>query len=126
MFDLIIKNGWVIDGSGALPFLADVAVLDDRVAAVGRLGRVESAPEIDATGPYVTPGFHDAHVPGGLIPPVAPPHLPAIKQGVTAYILRQDGSAFAPASPTTMDYMRRYTAGFNGNPDGLAYDWNTV
>ena len=45
---------------------------------------------------------------------------------MTTYIIGQDGSSFAPASPATLDYMRRYTAGFNGNPPGLAYDWRTV
>ena len=52
-----------------------------------------------------------------------PIHLPALRQGVTTYIIGQDGSSFAPASPATLDYMRRYTAGFNGNPPDLSYDW---
>src|SRR4029077_1866256 len=42
------------------------------------------------------------------------------------YLIGQDGSSFAPASPATLDYMRRYTAGFNGNPSGLSYDWRTI
>ena len=45
---------------------------------------------------------------------------------MTTYLIGQDGSSFAPASPATLDYMRRYTAGFNGNPPGLSYDWRTV
>src|SRR5437868_11932119 len=44
-----------------------------------------------------------------------PYHEPAIRQGVTTYIIGQDGVAMAPASPPVLDYMRRYTAGFNGN-----------
>src|SRR2546430_1966349 len=122
MFDLVLKNGWVIDGSGGPPFLADVGVLDDRVAEVARLGEVD-APTLDVSGLFVTPGFIDTHVHGDLMLLVDPVHLPALKQGVTTYILGQDGSAFAPASPATMDYMRRYTAGFNGNPEGLDYSW---
>ncbi len=55
-----------------------------------------------------------------------PIHLPALRQGITTYIIGQDGSSFAPASPATLDYMRRYTAGFNGNPPGSSYDWRTV
>ena len=46
-----------------------------------------------------------------------PLHEPAIRQGVTTYVIGQDGVAMAPASPATLDYMRRYTAGFSGNPD---------
>ena len=55
-----------------------------------------------------------------------PIHLPALRQGVTTYIIGQDGSSFAPASPATLEYMRRYTAGFNGNPPGLDYSWQTA
>ena len=55
-----------------------------------------------------------------------PIHLPALRQGVTTYIIGQDGSSFAPASPATIDYMRRYTAGFNGNPSEIDYDWWTI
>lgn len=125
-FDLIIRRGWVIDGSGALPFRADVGLLGDRIAAVGHLGQAEAPRSLDATGLYIAPGFIDAHVHGDLMLLTDPVHLPALRQGVTTYINGQDGSAFAPASPATLDYMRRYTAGFNGNPDGLAYDWSSV
>lgn len=125
MFDVVIKNGWVIDGSGALPFRADVGVLDDRVAEVRRLGDVPASRRIDATGLYVVPGFIDAHVHGDAMLLAEPIHLAGLRQGVTTYIIGQDGSSFAPASPATLDYMRRYTAGFNGNPD-IAYDWRTV
>jgi N-acyl-D-amino-acid deacylase len=41
-------------------------------------------------------------------------------------LIGQDGCSFAPASPATLDYMRRYTAGFNGNPPGLSYNWRTI
>ena len=55
-----------------------------------------------------------------------PIHLPALRQGVTTYIIGQDGCSFAPGSAATIDYMRRYTAGFNGNPSTIEYDWNAV
>ena len=125
-FDLIIKGGWVIDGTGGPPFRADVGLLESMIAEVGRLDGLEAARVIDATGRYVVPGFIDAHVHGDLMLLADPIHLPALRQGVTTYLIGQDGSSFAPASPTTLDYMRRYTAGFNGNPPGLSYDWRTV
>jgi N-acyl-D-amino-acid deacylase len=126
MFDLIIKGGWVIDGTGGPPFRADVAILESMIADVGRLDGAEAARVLDASGRYVVPGFIDAHVHGDLMLLADPIHLPALKQGVTTYIIGQDGSAFAPASADTLAYMRRYTAGFNGNPPGLSYDWRTV
>jgi N-acyl-D-amino-acid deacylase len=49
-----------------------------------------------------------------------------LRQGVTTYLIGQDGCSFAPASAATLDYMRRYTAGFNGNPAGVSYQWRTI
>jgi N-acyl-D-amino-acid deacylase len=126
MFDCLIKNGWVIDGSGGPPFRADVGLLDMVVAEVGPMPDATAPDMIDASGLYVSPGFIDAHVHGDAMLLADPVHLPALKQGVTTYIIGQDGSAFAPASPPTLEYMRHYTAGFNGNPGTISWDWNTV
>ncbi len=117
MFDLLILNGKVIDGSGNPWFRADVAIRGDRIAAVGRLGQAEAKTRIDAAGKVVAPGFIDAHVHGDLMLLADPLHEPAIRQGVTTYLIGQDGVAMAPASSATLDYMRRYTAGFSGNPE---------
>jgi N-acyl-D-amino-acid deacylase len=123
---MIIKNGWVIDGTGGPPFRADIGLLDTMIGEVGTLGAAKAPRVLDVTGRYVVPGFIDAHVHGDAMLLADPVHAPALKQGVTTYIIGQDGSSFAPASPATMDYMRRYTAGFNGNPATIAYDWTTI
>ena len=125
-FDVLIRGGMVVDGTGAPPFRADLGLLDTTIADVGRLPEATAERVIDANGLYVAPGFIDAHVHGDLALLADPVHRPALMQGVTTYVIGQDGSAFAPASPKTMDYMRRYTAGFNADPDGIAHDWNTV
>ena len=108
----------MIDGTGGPPYRADVALLETMIAEVGRLDGATAPRELDVAGRYVVPGFIDVHVHGDLMLLADPIHLPALRQGVTTYIIGQDGSAFAPASPATLDYMRRYTAGFNGNPAG--------
>ena len=59
-YDLVIRNGTVVDGSGLGSFRADVGVVGDRIAAVGRIGE-RGAEEIDADGHVVTPGFIDGH-----------------------------------------------------------------
>ena len=60
-YDVIIRNGRVIDGTGNPWFLADVALDGDRIAAMGDLRAARAERDIDATGLYVTPGFIDAH-----------------------------------------------------------------
>lgn len=126
MYDLILKNGWVIDGCGGPPFRADVAVKGTNISDLGRLDAAPASKVLDVAGHYIVPGFIDAHVHGDLTLLADPIALPALRQGVTTYIIGQDGSSFAPASPATLQYMLRYTAGFNGNPSGLDKPWRTV
>jgi N-acyl-D-aspartate/D-glutamate deacylase len=59
-FDLVIRNGTVVDGSGLAPYRADVGVRDGRIARIGRI-RDRGREEIDADGHAVTPGFIDGH-----------------------------------------------------------------
>src|SRR5262249_32138757 len=92
----------------------DLATQGDRIAAIGRLTEAEARIRLDATDQVLAPGFIDAHVHGDLRLLEDPLHEPAIRQGVTTYVLGQDGVAMAPGSPATVDYMRRYTAGFSG------------
>lgn len=126
MFDVLIHSGQVVDGTGRPAFPADVGLLGDRIAAVGRLGQAAAKTRIDASGLAVAPGFIDAHVHGDLALLADPLHEPAVRQGVTTYILGQDGVAMAPASPTTLDHMRRYTAGFNGNFPTPGLSWQSM
>ena len=88
-YDLIIRGGTVIDGTGAPPVLADVAVIRGHVARVGRLAGQSAAVEIDATGRYVTPGFVNIHshaTPDGLRSAAN-----MLQQGVTTEIVNADG-----------------------------------
>src|SRR5947208_14376680 len=126
MFDLLIRNGRVVDGTGLPWFRADVGVTGDRIAAVGRLDAAAAKLVLDAAGKVVCPGFVDAHVHGDLALLAAPVHEPAVRQGVTTYVLGQDGVAFAPGSPDTQRYVRQYTAGFNGNFPTPGKQWRTV
>src|SRR5438552_6759831 len=114
MIGALISVRRVLDGTGRPGYLADVDVEGERITAIGTLVHAEARRRLDARGLVVCPGFIDAHVHGDLRLLEDPLHEPAIRQGVTTYVLGQDGVAMAPGSPATVDYMRRYTAGFSG------------
>lgn len=126
MFDYLIRNARVVDGSGLPWFKGDVAINGERIAAVGVLGKVPARQTLDASGKVVCPGFVDAHVHGDLPLLADPVHEQGVRQGVTTHVIGQDGVAFAPASPETLAYMRRYTAGFNGNFPTPGRDWRGI
>jgi N-acyl-D-amino-acid deacylase len=89
-YDVIIRGGTLIDGSGAPPRRADVAIDGDAIARVGRLGGAAAALELDATALYVAPGFINIHShaePDGLATAVN-----MLTQGVTTEVLNADGS----------------------------------
>ncbi|GAA1733554.1 N-acyl-D-amino-acid deacylase family protein [Nonomuraea bangladeshensis] len=113
-FDVIIRGGRVLDGTGAPPFRADVAVSGDRVAAVGRLETAEAATVIDASGRFVAPGFVDCHAHGDAAVFDPAVQRAALRQGVTTFVLGQDGLSFAPGSAETVAYASRYFAAVNG------------
>src|SRR5262245_40059872 len=86
-FDILIVNGRVVDGSGGPWVRADVGLRGDRIAAIGRIGDASAKTRIDAAGKVVAPGFVDPHPHGDLMLLADPAHEPAIRQGVTTYIL---------------------------------------
>ena len=106
-FDLLIRGGSVLDGTGNPAFRADVGVVDGRVAAVGRLNGAAAGRVIDATGKVVAPGFIDIHSHaddtnrggrGTLRDPDArrrsAPNL--VTQGITTVVVNQDGRSVWP------------------------------
>ena len=92
-YDAVIRNGRIIDGTGNPWFRGDVAILDDRIAAVGDLSAMSGRREIDASGLWVAPGFIDSHSHAG--PGLASAGLshsqPLIAQGLTLVIINPDG-----------------------------------
>ncbi|MFB4278835.1 amidohydrolase family protein [Nonomuraea sp. MTCD27] len=113
-FDVVISGGRVLDGTGAPPYRADVAISGDRVAAVGRLDGAEAGSVIDATGRLVAPGFVDCHAHGDAAVFDPDVQRAALRQGVTTFVLGQDGLSFAPGSAATVAYASRYFAAVNG------------
>src|SRR5687767_11943530 len=88
-FDIILRNGTVIDGTGAAPFRADVAIARSRIVRVGRLARHTARLELDVNGLYVAPGFINLH--SHASPPALSTAENMLTQGVTTEILNPDG-----------------------------------
>ena len=107
-YDVIIRNGRVIDGTGNPWFLADVALDGDRIAAMGDLRAARAERDIDATGLYVTPGFIDAHSHAG--PGLASSGLshgePLLAQGITTVVINPDGGGAVDLARQRSELLR--------------------
>jgi N-acyl-D-amino-acid deacylase len=95
-FDLVIRNGTVVDGTRAPRYAADVAVSGDRIARIGSLAGERGALEIDAAGKIVAPGFIDAHTHDDRLMLSAPEMAPKVSQGVTTVVAGNCGISLAP------------------------------
>lgn len=113
---MVISGGQVVDGTGAPAFRADVGVRGGRVEAVGRLEAARAALVVDAAGRYVLPGMIDCHAHGDAAVFDREVQRAALRQGVTTFVLGQDGLSFAPTtSAAAFDHVRRYFAAVNGS-----------
>jgi N-acyl-D-aspartate/D-glutamate deacylase len=110
MFDLIIRNGTIVDGLKTPRYQAEVGIRGDRIAAVGNLAGAQAAAEIDAGEMVVAPGFIDVHTHSDAVL-LATPHLHSkTAQGFTTEFLMLDGISYAPLSrhtaPSWIQYLR--------------------
>jgi N-acyl-D-amino-acid deacylase len=123
MYDLIVRGGKIIDGSGNPWYPGDVAIKNGTIHAVGKVEK-EAHETLDASGLVVSPGFIDAHSHGDLVLITEPEARIKIMQGVTTEIIGQDGLGEAPLTDDNVDMWRRYLSGLNGNPD-LGWEWRS-
>ena len=126
MYDIVIRRGRIVDGTGSPWYVGDVAVAGDRIAAVGRLDDGAAHVKIDADGKVICPGFIDMHTHSDLVHLAEPDATPRVMQGVTTDVIGQDGLSYAPVNDKTLQYFRRHLAAFNGDPEELSYDWRTI
>ncbi|MFY0652857.1 MAG: D-aminoacylase [Cyclobacteriaceae bacterium] len=94
-FDILLKNGTIIDGSGNEGFPSDVAINGDRIIAIGYLKELATK-TIDVSGKVICPGFIDVHTHDDNAVLKSPDCLPKISQGVTTVIVGNCGLSAAP------------------------------
>ena len=129
-YELIIRGGTVIDGTGAPGRAADVAVDGDRITAVGDLAGAEARRELDATGLTVTPGFVDLHTHMDAQVGWDPFMTSCSWHGVTTALIGNCGVSFAPAAPDERAYLAEMMESVEDIPrdailEGLPWDWET-
>ena len=119
-YDLIIKNGRVIDGSGKPAFNADVAIKGDRIVGIGNLAGARAKRTIDARGQIVAPGFIDMLGQSETYLLIDPRAMSKVMMGVTTEITGE-GESIAPLNDRILkeqeDFNRRYN---------LTVDWRTM
>jgi dihydroorotase/N-acyl-D-amino-acid deacylase len=119
-YDLLIKNGRVIDGTGRAAYVADVAIKGDRIVRIGKLAKARALRVIDARGLVVAPGFIDMLGQSETNLLIDPRAMSKVMQGVTTEITGEGGSV-APINERLIaeegEYYRRYH---------LTVDWRTL
>ncbi len=128
-YDLIVRGGTIADGSGAEPFIGDVAIKDGVIAAVGQV-EGEAAREIDAAGLLVTPGFVDIHTHYDGQAIWSDRMAPSSSHGVTTVVMGNCGVGFAPCRPQDHDLLVDVMSGVEDIPgavmaEGLPWAWET-
>ena len=128
-YELVIRGGLVVDGTGGAPFEADVATEGGKIAAIGK-NLARGAEEIDAAGKLVTPGFVDIHTHYDGQAVWSDRLAPSSSHGVTTAVGGNCGVGFAPCRPEHRELLVSVMEGVEDIPEvvmteGLTWDWET-
>ena len=129
-FDVIVRGGLMVDGTGGPGVFADVGIVGDRISAIGELQGERAVEEIDAEGRVVTPGFDDIHTHLDAQLAWDPIGSPSCWHGVTTVVMGNCGVTFAPCRPDDRAYLAEMMESVEDIPaaailSGLPWDWQT-
>lgn len=122
MFDIIIKNGLIVDGTGKAGFNGDIGIKDGKIAAIEQHMKPYASEIIDAYGLIVTPGFIDVHSHNDLVP-LMNNEIENLKlmQGVTTELVGQCGLGVVPCFENENRLWKNYVRGVVGD---TSVEWN--
>jgi N-acyl-D-aspartate/D-glutamate deacylase len=128
-FDIVIRGGDVVDGTGARAKKADVAIAGDRIVAIGQV-EGKGVQEIDATGKVVTPGFVDIHTHLDAQLAWDPIGSSSCWHGITSVVMGNCGVTFAPVKTEDISHLAEMMESVEDIPreailQGLPWDWRT-
>ena len=121
-YDVILRNGIIVDGSGGPSFTADLGIQDDEISAIGDLSEAHGAVVYDCSGLHVCPGFVDLHSHSDYVLFKDARAFSKIYQGVTTEIVGQDGRSAGPFLPGLAKAMHAQIQSSNGR---VPY-WTTI
>jgi len=119
-YDLLIRNGRIVDGSGRAGYVADVAIKGDRIVSIGKLSQATAARTIDAQGLVVAPGFIDMLGQSEQYLLIDPRAMSKVMMGVTTEITGE-GESIAPINERQIKEQEDFLRRFN-----LTIDWRTL
>jgi len=119
-FDVVIKNGRVIDGTGNPWFKADIGITKGKITKIGSIEPSEKTKVIDATGLIVSPGFIDIHSHSDYSIPFDPMVISTIHQGITTLVVGMCGASLAPVNPEKQELFDKEFS--MAAPPGLEYN----
>ncbi|RLG86042.1 MAG: D-aminoacylase, partial [Thermoprotei archaeon] len=111
-YDIVIRGGYVLDGTGAPPMRKDVGIIGDTIAKVGDLSGAEAEKTINAEGLFVAPGFIDIHNHSDLGVFLIPTADNYIMQGVTTVVVGNCGSSPAPVTDKNLEAFKEFRKEF--------------
>ncbi len=129
MYDLVIRRGTIIDGSGDARFVADIAVSAGKIVKVGEV-QESGQREIDAAGLLVTPGWVDVHTHYDGQATWDPLLAPSSWHGVTTVVMGNCGVGFAPVKPEDREFLIELMEGVEDIPgsalsEGIDWQWES-
>ncbi|MDA0264945.1 MAG: D-aminoacylase [Chloroflexi bacterium] len=117
MFDLLLRNGRIVDGTGQTWFRASLGITGEAVTVVrGDTSQVQAGRVIDVDGSVICPGFIDMHSHSELKLMTEPEHHAKVRQGVTTEAIGMDGLSYAPISSPKLEQLLIFLAAINGMP----------